>query len=182
MLIENLNVKTDQASTTRLADLEFLVAALSSDNDLTRQRARSNLVRIGEPAIGALIEALEMGDEMASWEAAKALSQIGSPKSVQALVQALENEQFSIRWLAAEGLIKVGQAGLEALLQALVNRPSSTWLREGIHHVLHDLIDRGVLDRPMSEQVAPVLAALDSIEPTIAALVAAKKALQTLKK
>jgi HEAT repeat protein len=182
MFAESPKFKADPASAAPLADVEALVAALGSDNYITRQRARSTLVYIGEPAISALIEALEIGDETITWEAIKALSQIGSPKSVQVLVQTLEDEQFNIRWLAAEGLIKVGQAGLEALLQALVNRSNSVWLREGAHHILHDMVDRGVLDRALSQQVAPVLAALEGIEPAVAAPVAAKKVLQTLKK
>lgn len=140
------------------------------------------MVKIGEPAIGALIEALAIRDETTTWEAIKALSRMDSPRAGQALVQALEDEQFNTRWLAAEGLIKAGQAGLEALLQALANRSDSVWLREGAQHILRDWLERGVLERTLSEQVAPVLAALASSEPVAATPRVANKVLLALKK
>jgi hypothetical protein len=172
--------KSANIKTTEPATIQALIAVLSSSDGIARQKARIALVEIGEPAVEALIKALTVRDGHSHWEAAKALSQIASPKSVQALVQALEDPQFSIRWLAAEGLIAVGSAGLATLLQALVARPDSVWLREGTHHILHDLIDRGVLSQPLSAQIAPVLAALNGMEPVVAAPVAAKKALSAL--
>lgn len=161
--------------------IEALVADLGSSDGPTREQARLALVEIGPPAVGPLINALIVRNNPTYWEAAKALSQMGSPESVPALVQALEDEEPGIRWLAAEGLIRVGRAGLEALLQALVSRPASAWLREGVHHVLHHLLDRGALDRAASEQVTPVLKALNGIVPGVEAPMAAHAALQALK-
>ncbi len=66
-----------------------------------------------------------------------------------------------MRWLAAEGLIRMRKASLKPIFQALIERSDSKWLREGAHHVLHALAKSGLDDR-----VAPVLAALEGIEPT----------------
>jgi hypothetical protein len=162
--------------------IDALIADLGSRDGLVRQRARIALVHIGEPTVPSLIKALETRQEPTHWEAAKALSLIGDPKSVQALVKALEDNEFGVRWLAAEGLIAVGYDSLEALLPALIDRPGSVRLREGAHHVLHDLVSRSLLDPMLREQVKPVLAALNDIEPAVAVPIAAYQALEALKK
>jgi HEAT repeat protein len=164
------------------ATIASLIADLGSRDGLVRQRARTALVHIGEPAVPSLIKALGNRQEPTHWEAAKALSLIGDPKSVQALVKALEDINFGVRWLAAEGLIAVGYDSLETLLPALIDRPESVRLREGAHHVLHDLVSRGLLDPTSREQVKPILAALNDVEPAVAVPIAAHQALEALKK
>jgi HEAT repeat protein len=157
--------------------IDSLIADLGSSDGFVRQDARIALIRMGEPAVESLIKALKNKSEPAHWEAAKALSLIGDPRSVQALVQALEDDEFGVRWLAAEGLITVGYRSLAPLLQALLDRSESVRLREGAHHVLHDLVSRHLINRASSEQVKPVLAALDDIEPAIEVPLVAHKAL-----
>lgn len=149
------------------ATVEQLIEQLGDRNGLVRQQARIKLVRRGEKAVEPLIEALANRTGYTHWEAAKALSQIGSPKAAEALIEALEDDEFSVRWLAAEGLIALGQDSLKPLLEALLHNPDSTLLREGAHHVLHDLIHRLILKPPLREQVKPVLAALNDIEPSV---------------
>lgn len=162
------------------AQIEPLIKQLGARDGLVRQQARINLVRIGEPAVGPLIEALEKRTDYTHWEAAKALSQIGSPQAAEALVEALEDDEFSVRWLAAEGLIAIGQDSLKPLLTALVNKPGATLLREGAHHVLHDLVHRLRLKPPLRKQVEPVLTALSDIEPAATVPTAAERALHRL--
>ena len=157
------------------ATISALIADLGSKDGLVRVRARVCLVAIGGKAVGPLVEALASKKRWVRWEAAKALGQTGDPAAAQALVRALEDEVFDVRWLAAEGLIAVGDKGLVPLLQALVERSDSMWLREGAHHVLHD-ISRGEL----KEIMRPVLAALDGIEPSVEVPFAAKTALNKL--
>ena len=60
------------------------------------------------------------------------------------------------------------------------HNPGSSLLREGAHHVLHDLVHRLILKQPLREQVEPVLAALNDIEPAVAVPVATKRALKLL--
>lgn len=157
------------------ATISALIADLGSKDGLVRLRARVCLVAIGGKAVGSLVEALASKKRWVRWEAAKALGQTGDPAAAQALVRALEDEVFDVRWLAAEGLIAVGDKGLVPLLQALVERSDSMWLREGAHHVLHD-ISRGEL----KEIVRPVLAALEDIQPSLEVPFAAKTALNEL--
>lgn len=49
------------------------------------------LARIGEPAVPALLELLEQGNEYAQTAAAEALTRIGDPRAVRLMVQVCEN-------------------------------------------------------------------------------------------
>ena len=175
-------VKTTRSNDALPSAINPLIVDLGSSDGFVRQNARIALIDMGEPAVESLIKALKNKSEPTHWEAAKALSLIGDPRSVQALVQTLGDNEFGVRWLAAEGLIAVGYCSLAPLLQALVDRPESVRLREGAHHVLHDLVSRHLIGRMPREQVKPVLAALNDIEPAIEVPLAAHKALEALAK
>ena len=64
------------------------------------------------------------------------------------------------------------------MLEALIKRSDSVWLREGAHHVLHDL-SKGDLE--LKDLVAPVIAGLEGIEPEVEVLEPANTALDKLK-
>jgi HEAT repeat protein len=125
----------------------------------------------------AYMEALASPDSNyhVRWEAAKVLSELEDPEAAPVLVTALEDEDFGVRWLAAEGLISLGQDGLAPLLEALVQHSDSALLREGAHHVLRMLNEGG-----LHAHMAPVIAALEDIEPILAVPVAAHAALDAL--
>jgi hypothetical protein len=157
--------------------IKSLVAALGSQDGQVRVRARKSLVAIGGQAVKPLVKALASKKEWVRWEAAKTLGQIGDPAAVQALVKALEDKMFDVRWLAAEGLISTGREALAPLLRALMEHPDSPWLREGMHHVLHD-VEKGDL----TEILQPVIVALEGFEPAVEAPLAAETALKALTK
>ncbi len=157
--------------------IKSLVADLGSQEGQVRVRARRFLVAIGGQGVKPLVKALASKSEWVRWEAAKTLGQIGDPATVQALVKALEDKMFDVRWLAAEGLISIGREALVPLLRALIEHPDSLWLREGVHHVLHD-VDK----EDINEILQPVLAALEGFEPSVEAPLAIKTALSTLVK
>jgi len=155
--------------------IERLVADLASEDGMTRVLAREALVLTGEPAVGRLVKALQDKREWMRWEAAKTLSKIGSPAAARALIDALEDRMFDVRWLSAEGLIAVGRDALAPLLHALLARADSVWFREGVHHVLH-----GIDDRSAKKIIAPVIAALESANPSIEVPLATEAALDAL--
>ena len=159
------------------SSLEALIAALSSHDDGVRMQARHSLVAMGKAAVLSLTEALKNNNNLMRWEAAKALGEIGDPKAAPALVKALENEDFDVRWLAAIGLIGMNIKGLKPLLHALMEQGDSVFLREGAHHVIHDLAKGG-----LRKYLAPVLAALEGIEPTAEVPKTAFHALEMLQK
>ncbi|MBW1801284.1 MAG: HEAT repeat domain-containing protein [Deltaproteobacteria bacterium] len=174
----NSSGKTDNIDTTAI---DSLVETLNSKDGLARQHARHDLVRIGEAALPALIKAFENKGDITHWEVAKTLSQIGSPEAAEVLVETLEDKEFSVRWIAAEGLIHIGDDAVAPLVTALKDRPESVWLREGAHHVLHDLISQKRIDNRKTQMISPLLDALNHIAPEEETLSAATKALDLLK-
>jgi HEAT repeat protein len=155
---------------------EALIATLASPDGVQRIKAREHLVRIGKPAVAALIDALQSPSAHARWESAKALSELRDPRAAAALVDALEDEESAVRWLAARALVALGREALIPLLECVQKAADSSWMREGAHHVLQTLIREGVAD-----EAIPVLEALEDLEPTIEAPVAAYNVLQVLR-
>lgn len=162
-------------------DIDSLIETLKSEDGIARQHARNSLVKIGEPALDALIKAFEIKKDPVHWEIAKALSQIGTPKAAQTLVEALEDNEFSVRWIAAEGLIHIGSDGLIPLMEALRKKTDSIWLREGSHHIIHDLVHRKLVNETEQECLQPVLDALNHFEAVIQTYSAADTALNILR-
>jgi HEAT repeat protein len=169
------NVVSDNKATK--ATIKSLIADLASQDGIVRVKARLQLVAYKKRSVAPLIRTLSNENDWVRWEAAKALSQIGNQKAIQALLEALSDKQFEVRWLAAEGLIRIGRKAVVPLMEALVKHSDSYWLREGIHHVLHD-INRGKIRKVLR----PVLAALEGPEPSLEVPQAAQAALDALVK
>ena len=154
--------RSPKPSAAVLSAISSHLDAIRSSDGTTRENARQALVFSGKQAVNPLIKMLSDANHQTRWEAAKALGEIADPKAASSLVRSLEDKEFDVRWLAAVGLIAIGREALVPLLKALSRRADSIWLREGAHHVLHDLSKKGFL-----ELAAPVLAALEGIDPEI---------------
>jgi len=152
-----------------------LIEDLGTNSTVARNRARLWLVSMKRKAVPALIEALETSNVHGRAQAAKALGEIGDPSAAPVLVKALEDEEFSVNWVAAEALIAIGREALPALLQALIERPSSIWLREGAHVVFHAEVHEA-----WRETVRPLLQALNGAAPEAELPQAAREALRVL--
>jgi len=157
-------------------NIDTLVNDLTCDDVLTCQNARRILVDIGEEAVPRLIEAQSDTREWVRWEAAKALGEIGGPRAMEALLRSIEDEKFDIRWLAAEGLIRVGRPAVKPLLEMLMKRPESIWLQQGAHRVFRDLEHADY-----REILHPVSLAIESNDPAVQILSAARSALDQLR-
>jgi HEAT repeat protein len=162
-------------SATLTGRIATLLVDIGSDSAVARNRAHQELVSLREAAVKPLIGALHSSTEWGRGQAAKALGEIGDPASAPALVKALEDDKFDVRWLAARAVVATGRVGLAALLQALIERPRSTLLRESAHHVLHD-----EAHTKWRRQLAPVIRALEGSDPEDAVPVSAEKAWQAL--
>jgi HEAT repeat protein len=82
------------------------VQALRSEN--VRRAAAEALVKIGTPAVPALIQALGDSDWDVRRAAAEALGAIGDPQAIPALIQALGDSSWGVRRAAAWALGKLG--------------------------------------------------------------------------
>lgn len=103
------------------------------------------------------------------------LGQIRDATVAAALVRRLEDDYLDVRWLAGQGLVALGRDGLVALLRAMMEEPASVRRREGAHHVLRILAQRGQAD-----VVGPVLAAIEGVQPGLTVPLAAHAALHKL--
>jgi HEAT repeat protein len=162
---------------------ENLITALGDDDGMVRKNARLELVEAGKPVLPLVIESLESENKRVRWEAAKILTEVADETAAAPLVKTLTDEHMEIRWLAAEGLIAIGRDSLRPLLEALLDDPDSPLLREGAHHVLHDLGRRNLLndrERHLLEVLGSIEEALGSIEPEAAVPAAAERALRAL--
>ncbi len=147
------------------------MADLTSPKIRDRQRAREQLVRMGEAAVAPLLDALTGRDIALRREAARTLSEIGSTALIPIWLDMLEDEDCDFRWFAIKGLIATGEDAVVPLLRDLERRSDSILFRDGARRVLHALA-RGAL----APILAPVLSALDDIEPALGVLVPAFEA------
>ena len=170
--------KKAQGSGDALSKIKSSIANLRSEDGIVRHKARQTLTSIGKQAVRPLIPLLKDPNDDVRWEAAKALAEIADARAASELVATLEDHNFGVRWLAAEGLIALGDDALIPLLEALRKRSDSVWLREGAHHVLHDL-SKGDLD--LKDLVAPVIAGLEGVDPEVEVLEPANAALDELR-
>ena len=161
--------------TKKKQDIVALINDLSGKDGIKRHKARIALVEIGAPAVEPLVNALNDKSQTVRWESAKALGQIRDPRSIDALVKALQDRQFDVRWLAAEALIAIGNKSVKPLLQAVVDNPGREYVREGAHHVFHDL--RG---GQYGDILQPVITSMEDPTFTLDIPLLARKALKTI--
>jgi HEAT repeat protein len=149
---------------TQGQDFERLIDRLRDRNDKDCKQARKLLVEIGHRAVPTLINALRYrSNENVRWEAVEALAQIADPTAAPALVQALMDDSQDVRGAAARTLIILDRAAITPLLEALTKQFNSVWLRNGAHHILHVLKQRGRLNTGELR----VFEALEDIAPEI---------------
>jgi len=132
-------MSTDDKQTE--STIELLINKLRSQDGSTRRQARRELVEIGRAAVGDLAKHIATKKHNFRWEIIKTLEQIADPQSAPYLIRVLEDDGFDIRWLAAEGLIRMGSDAIKPLLEALIHKSDSVFMREGAHHILYALED-----------------------------------------
>jgi HEAT repeat protein len=169
-------IRTITGAEPDLTTIQQQIDALAASDVIVRDRGRHALVRIGQPAVRPLLEALASTHENVRLEAAQALGEIADPAAATGLIETLDDERFAVRWVAAEALVALGQAGVVALLNALLAASwDNVWLREGAHHVL-----RAQLGASFGHHLAPVIAALEGVEPSVTVPTAAYHAIEAV--
>lgn len=118
----DLNIRREAAETLgEIGDpraVEPLIKALG-DAWYIRWKVEDALVRIGSPAVEALIRVFEKEKVLIRCEVAKVLARIGDRRAVEPLIKALEDENSYIRKVAINALGKIGDTRrLEQLIKA----------------------------------------------------------------
>ncbi|MBI1924377.1 HEAT repeat domain-containing protein [Candidatus Poribacteria bacterium] len=85
-----------------------LVAALGDPSEQVSAVAISALVKIGKPAVPALIEAFRKQNPVVRTHAAMALGRIGNPDAVPALIEALSDDDQQVSREALGALLEIG--------------------------------------------------------------------------
>ncbi len=173
MEIDNQHV---HVSTRNSSNIENLIRELESSNPGRRISARNKLVGLGKAAVPHLIRLLSDPYEQLRWEACKALASIRDPRSATHLVPALGDMSLAVRWVAAEGLVALGEEAEIPLLQYLMHHFNSLFIREGAHHVLHEL-DRV---KGLTPEEHDLMETLRPMAPAASVGVMARKALLSL--
>ena len=155
--------------------IQKLIDDLSNRDGRTREHARSLLAEAGSSAVRPLEQLLTHKKYQVRWEAAKALSQMESMATIPGLITAMDDQEFDVRWIAAEGMTALCKKALQNLLKELKLRPDARWLRESAHHVF-----RFLMSREPTPALAPVLHALEEMDPLASLPQAAEQALKAL--
>jgi len=158
--------------------LATLEAEIRSKDGSRRERARHELVKMGNVGVPFLMGLLKDTDDHVRWEACMALSSIGDPGTAPALVEALTDESVEVQWLAAEALIALGEKAVPPLLRGLQAKFNSPYFRQSAHHVLCALERK----KKLNAKVMSVLDALRPMEPRATAALAARAALNSLRR
>jgi len=100
------------------AATDALLTAIQDPSPTSRwHAAMAALEKMGEPAVGPLVEMLDSDKVYARRNAAEALGWIGSPSATQALVRALRDQDPSMRRQATWALGEIGDPGARAALE-----------------------------------------------------------------
>jgi HEAT repeat protein len=97
--------------------MDALLKALGSRNDAEARKAVRELIDVGRPAVGPLVELLRTEDSVTGGRAKEALRGIGEP-AVEPLVQALGSRERMLLHNAAQALHGIGAPAVPSLVRA----------------------------------------------------------------
>nr|MDJ0632665.1 HEAT repeat domain-containing protein [Xenococcaceae cyanobacterium MO_188.B29] len=122
---ENLRIITiailgeiGEGATNAIPFFEEILKDTQKNNEDSRLMVVNALEKMGQPAVPALITALQDDDYHVSYSAVGALSEIGQP-AVPTLIAALQDEDYRVRSSAVGALGEIGKPAVPALIAAL---------------------------------------------------------------
>jgi len=116
LLTRNAAAENLSASKANPKEIASLIEKLKTNDEMELDAAINKLRKIGEPALPALMEALQDKNLQVRRSAADVLRQIGRP-AIPALAKALKNSDANVRRSAAYALGKMGAEAKTALPQ-----------------------------------------------------------------
>ncbi len=142
-----------------------LLGLISMKNYNQNIRSKNELIKEGEKIL-PVIHALTKSDyKSIRKEAIKVVKQLAHESSIPVAIALLEDRENDIRRIAAETLIRIGRSSINPLLEALVDNGISYYLRQGVHHVLSELICEN--DRKELKQLVNIIGRSKSIPERI---------------
>jgi HEAT repeat protein len=88
--------------------IQPLVQALSDEDSMVSSLAVNALVKIGKPAVPALIEVVKGGSQAARIHALRALAEIRDHRAIPIMMKVMEEDSVLLQHWAKEGLDRLG--------------------------------------------------------------------------
>src|SRR6266516_937727 len=155
-----------------------LLNALRGADEQLGSQIFSALVRFGQAAVPALIEASKSNSAWMRWQSVRALGAIRDRRAIPVLVDALSDSDHSVAWMGAKGLVQFGKLSVEPVLQALVKAEMTPWLVETASYVLHTQYQYEPKLKPYLE---PVVQQMHGLAYRVGTSQASRKALTQLR-
>jgi HEAT repeat protein len=97
-----LSIKPEESA------IQPLVQALSDEDSMVSSLAVNALVKIGKPAVPALIEVVKGGSQAARIHALRALAEIRDHRAIAIMMKVMEEDSVLLQHWAKEGLDRLG--------------------------------------------------------------------------
>lgn len=124
--------------------VNFLIAALHSDDGSVMNSAQEALSHIGKPAVGSLVAALKDDNKDVRWQVASILGKIGDERAIVPLLNALQDTDYLVRMEATGALRNIGQPAIKPLI-ATLRDADKNW-REDVVRALAWIKDERILE------------------------------------
>jgi HEAT repeat protein len=169
----------DRSSTKKLKQkIYWLIERFKSLDQIERNKAGLELIRIGKPAIPWLISSLKDKNPWVRGSAARILGIIGGKDVVAPLIEAMDDANDSIRKIAMTSLAYIGKPAVPLLIKALKSKDVDRQLNaEDVlaligKHAIPNLV-KALKDKKIQYDVANILGRIG--EPAVPSLIAALK-------
>ncbi len=154
-----------------------LIGALRGADEQMGSQIFNSLVRLGQLAVPALVEASSSNSAWIRWHCVRALGGIKDNRALPVLVRALSDTDHSVAWMGAKGLIHFGKKSIGPVLRILTTTEMTPWLVETASFVLSNQSNYNPKLKPYLD---PVVQQMRSVGFRVATPHSAQKALSHL--
>ncbi len=99
--------------------IKQLITSLNNESIDVRKNATGALIKIGEPAVEMIIDALEDENWRVRWHSAEILGELKDDRAVKPLIKALNDENNGVRSNSIIALSEIGEPAVEVLINVL---------------------------------------------------------------
>jgi bilin biosynthesis protein len=99
--------------------IKQLINSLNNESIDVRKNAAGALIKIGEPAVEMIIDALVDENWRVRWHSAEILGEIKDDRAVKPLINSLNDENNGVRSNSIIALIEIGEPAVVVLIDAL---------------------------------------------------------------
>lgn len=154
-----------------------LIGALRGADEQMGSQIFNSLVRLGQLAVPALVEASNSNSAWIRWHCVRALGGIKDNRALPVLVRALSDSDHSVAWMGAKGLVHFGKKSVGPVLRLLTTTDLTPWLVETASFVLSNQSNYSPKFKPYLD---PVVQHMRGVSFRVSTPYSAQKALSQL--